>query len=78
MIDFAKMQERTLACRAATKALSDASMAKYGSYSYSSGYFESMMVQAMLNMTKKQREAAINELLAQAEKLQKEVDTQPA
>ena len=74
MIDFAKMQERTEACRKATKALSDASMAKYGSYSYSSGYLESVLVQAMLNMSNKDRERIIKELTEQAEKMQKEVD----
>jgi hypothetical protein len=76
MIDFAKMQERTEACRKATKALGDASFAKYGSYSYAAGYLESVLVQAMLNMSKKDREAIIKELTFQAEKMQKEVDTQ--
>ena len=76
MIDFAKMQERTEACRKATKALGDASYAKYGSYSYATGYLESVLVQAMLNMSNKDRERVIKELAEQAEKLQKEVDKQ--
>jgi len=75
MLDFAKMMEQTEQSRKVVKAFGDAAYAKYGSYSYSAGYLESLLVQAMNNMSKKDRESVLKELAGQAEKLQKEVDT---
>ena len=76
MIDFAKMMERTEASRKVLKEFGDASYAKYGSYSYAAGYLESVVVQALNNMSKKDREIVLKDLANQAEKMQKEVDTQ--
>ena len=75
MLDFAKMMEQTEQSRKVVKAFGDASYAKYGSYAYSAGYLESLLVQAMNKMSKKDREAVLKELTEQAEKMQKEVDT---
>ena len=74
MLDFAKMMERTEASRKVVKEFNDAAFANYGSYSYSAGYLESLLVQAMNNMSKKDREAVLKELADQTNKLQKEVD----
>jgi hypothetical protein len=74
MIDFAKMMERTETNRKVLKEFCDASYANYGSYSYASGYLESLLVQALNSMSKKDREIVLNDLAKQTEKLQKEVD----
>ena len=74
MIDFAKMMERTEAVRKVVKEFSDASYANYGSYSYSAGYLESLLVQTMLGLSNKERESILKELTEQTNKLQKEVD----
>lgn len=72
MIDFAKMQERTEASRAVLKAFGDASYAKYGSYSYATGWLESVLVGAMNSMSKKDREYILKGLREQTAKLQEE------
>jgi hypothetical protein len=74
MIDFAKMMERTEAVRKVVKEFSDASYANYGSYSYAAGYLESLLVRAMLDISKKDREAILKDSTEQTNKLQKEVD----
>ena len=74
MLDFAKMMERTEASRKVVKEFSDASYANYGSYAYSAGYLESLLVQTMNSLSKKDREAVLKELADQTNKLQKEVD----
>lgn len=74
MLDFAKMMERTEASRKVVKEFSDAAYANYGSYAYGAGYLESLLVQAMNKMSKKDREAVLKELADQTNKLQKEVD----
>ena len=75
MIDFAKMQERTEASRKVLKEFGDASYANYGSYSYAAGWLESVLVSAMNDMSKKDREYILNGLREQTEKMQKEVDS---
>ena len=74
MIDFAKMMERTEASRKVVKEFNNASYANYGSYAYSAGYLESLLVQTMNSLSKKDREAVLKELADQTNKLQKEVD----
>ena len=74
MLDFAKMMERTEASRKVVKEFSDAAFANYGSYAYSAGYLESLLVQTMLNLSNKERETILKELTEQTNKLQKEVD----
>ena len=74
MLDFAKMMERTEASRKVVKEFSDAAFANYGSYSYSAGYLESLLVQTMLGLSNKERESILKELAEQTNKLQKEVD----
>ena len=75
MLDFAKMMEQTEQSRKVVKAFGDASYAKYGSYAYSAGYLESLLVQTMNSLSKKDREAVLKELADQTNKLQKEVDS---
>ena len=74
MNNFAKMQERTKASRKALKEFGDASYAKYDSHSYAAGWLESVLVSAMNNMTKKDRDYILNGLREQTEQMQKEVD----
>ena len=74
MLDFAKMMERTEASRKVVKEFNDAAFANYGSYSYSAGYLESLLVQTMLGLSNKERESILKELTEQTNKLQKEVD----
>tara|TARA_R110000796_G_scaffold81834_1_gene180039 strand:- start:2120 stop:2356 length:237 start_codon:yes stop_codon:yes gene_type:complete len=75
MIDFVKMQERNAATRKVMKQFSDASYAKYGSHSYTAGYLESVLVGAIANMSKKDRDMILNDLARTADKLQKDVDS---
>ena len=78
MVDFAKMMERTEQNRRALKEFNDAAYANYGSFAYSAGYLESLLVQALNSMSKKDRESVLKDLAKQTEKLQKEVDKQSA
>ena len=74
MNDFATMMERTAATRKVMQEFSFAAYAKYGSDSYTAGYIESVLVRAMNNMSKKDRDMILNDLALGAEKMQKDVD----
>ena len=74
MNDFATMMERTAATRKVMQEFSCAAYAKYGSDSYTTGYLESVLVRAMNNMSKKDRDMILNDLALGAEKMQKEVE----
>ena len=78
MVDFATMMERTEQHRRALTEFHDAAYANYGSFAYSAGYLESLLVQALNSMSKKDRESVLKDLAKQTEKLQKEVDKQSA
>ncbi len=74
MIDFAKMQEIDLECREALKAFSSASYHKHGSHSYSAGYLESVLVQALLMMSNRARQMILDDLACATTNMQNQVD----
>ena len=74
MNDFANMMERNAATRKVMQEFSCAAYAKYGSDSYTAGYLESVLVRAIANMSKKDRDMILIDLALSAEKMQKEVE----
>ena len=72
MISFEKMQELRESVQEVVSEFNEVSYGKWGSYAYSAGYLESVLVRSMLGMSKKNREAILSDIKRQTKTLQEQ------
>lgn len=78
MRNIDQMLEQRKQTRETLRRFNEAAIAVHGSYAYSAGYMESVLAEALSNLSKLDRESVLKDLAKQTERLQKEVDKQTA